>query len=458
MNLLTDIPLLGRLLGTDSAAADTVARSARPVVAGDYTPASKFWVVQDFSQWLAGLGLSPWWCDALAFAVVCVGLTLTVWLIDRVVLRLGLTFIRRWAKHSRRAIVGILFQRKFYRRALYLIPLGVILFCVNTFFRGFAPGLIEAVRIATRCALFFTAMLVGFSVLDALNDLYQRRPEAQLRSIKGYVQVGKILVAFVVAILIVAALLRESPARLFVGLGAAAAVLSLIFRDTLLDFVASIQLAAQDMLRPGDWIEVPGKQANGVVLDINLNSVKVQNWDNTVTTIPIYSMVSESFINWRCMEESAGRRFTCRFRLDVASIARADDTLLRRMAEDPLTRSESQAAIELARSSSPQYLTNLALFRAHMEVWLFRHPQLNPRMLTFARYLTEVTETGLVFEVYAFARNTESEYAYDAVRRSTMEYVMACLPLFDLRMFQRPSGLDVEEIGREDRQPGAKTS
>ncbi len=245
--------------------------------------------------------------------------------------------------------------------------------------------------------------------------------------------------------------MQESPARLFVGLGAAAAVLSLIFRDTLLDFVASIQLAAQDMLRPGDWIEMPGKQANGVVLDINLNSVKVQNWDNTVTTIPIYSMVSESFINWRCMEQSTGRRFTCRFRLDVTSIARADDALLQRIAADPLTQSESQAAIELARSSSPHYLTNLALFRAHMEVWLFRHPQLNPRLLTFARYLTEVTETGLVFEVYAFTRNTESEYAYDTVRRSTMEYVMACLPLFGLRMFQRPSGLDVDEIGRDDR-------
>ncbi len=458
MNLSSHIPLIGHLSGTGGGAAETLLRQASAADTAPYVPASKFWVVQDFSQWLAGLGISAWWCDTLTFLAVCAGLVLTVWLIDRVLFRLGLTLIRRWSKRSRHAIVGILFERKFYRRALYLIPLGVILFSVNTFFRGFTPGLIEAVRIATRCALFFTAMLVGFSVLDALNDLYQRRPEAQLRSIKGYVQVGKILVAFVTAILIVAALLQESPVRLFVGLGAAAAVLSLIFRDTLLDFVASIQLAAQDMLRPGDWIEMPGKQADGIVLDINLNSVKVQNWDNTVTTIPIYSMVSESFINWRCMEESAGRRFTCRFRLDVASIARADDTLLQRMAEDPLTHSEAEAAVKLARSSSPQYLTNLALFRAHMEVWLFRHPQLNPRMLTFARYLTEVTETGLVFEVYAFARNTESEYAYDAIRRSTMEYVMACLPLFGLRMFQRPSGLDVEEIGRDDRQPGSKTS
>ena len=142
--------------------------------------------MQDFSQWLAGLGLSPWWCDALAFVVVCAGLALTVWFIDRVLLRLGLTFIRRWAKHSRRALVGILFQRKFYRRALYLIPLGVILFSINTFFSGFTPGLNETVRIATRCAVFFTVMLVCFSLLDALNDLYQRRPEAQLRSIKGY--------------------------------------------------------------------------------------------------------------------------------------------------------------------------------------------------------------------------------------------------------------------------------
>ncbi len=359
-----------------------------------------FWVVEDLWQWLAAHGLSPLWSHAITFLTLCLGLAAAVWVVDFVILHVVAGFVKQRALHSRKPIYAILYQRKFFDRLLYLIPPGVILFGVDLFFQGFAPALVLVARVVTECVLIFTSLLVCFSLLDALNDLYQRSPEAQRRSIKGYIQIGKILLA-------------------------------------------------QDMVRPGDWIEMPGKQADGLVLDINLNSVKVQNWDNTITMIPIYSLVSESFINWRGMETSGGRRFTSRFWLDVDSVSPADEALLRRLASDPATASEAKATIELARSTSPQHLTNLALFRAHMEVWLFRNPTLNPRLLTFARYLSETTDHGIGFEIYAFTKNTENEYVFDTVKRSVTEHVIGCLPLFGLRLFQRPTGQNVTTALRE---------
>lgn len=417
-----------------------------------HIPAAKFWVVEDLWQWLGSHGIGPGWSNGLTFLAVCAGLALAVWLVDFIISRFVIRFIRYRVQRNKNRIGDILYKRKFFDRALYLAPLGVLLIGLETFFRGFTPELNTAARIVTECAIIFTLLLVCFSILDALNDAYQRSPEAQKRSIKGYIQICKVFLAFVAAILIVADIMQKNPTSLLVGLGAAAAVLSLVFRDTLLGFVASIQLSAQDMVRPGDWIEMPSKRANGMVLDINLNSVKVQNWDNTVTMIPIYSMVSEAFINWRCMETSGGRRFICRFPLDVRSVAPADDALLDRLGTDPATASESKAAIELARSSSPQHLTNLALLRAHIEVWLFRNPQLNHKMLTFARYQPEMTDRGIGFEVYAFTNNTEDEYVFDAVRRSVIEYVIACVPIFGLRLFQSPAGTDLAEALDGERQ------
>lgn len=449
MNLWSPFTLLKSTAGVDTArlaAVDSILRAHFQTVARTAVP--KFWVVEDLWQWLRQQGLSPLWSSAIAFLAVCAGLALAVWLLDFVITHFIRGFIERRVQRNKNRIGDILYKRKFFDRLLYLLPLGVILFGLDTFFRGFTPELNTAARILVHCAILFTLLLVCFSLLDALSDLYQRSPQAQKRSIKGYIQIGKLLLAFVAAILIVADILQKNPTSLLVGLGAAAAVLSLVFRDTLLGFVASIQLSAQDMVRPGDWIEMPGKKADGIVLDINLNSVKVQNWDNTVTMIPIYSMVSEGFINWRCMETSGGRRFTCRFFLDVRSVAPADGALLEKIGTDPATSSESKATIELARSSSPQSLTNLALFRAHIEVWLFRNPQLNPKMLTFARYLSDMTDKGLGFEVYAFTKNTEDEYVFDAVKRSVTEYVITCLPVFGLRLFQSPSGTDIAEALR----------
>ena len=271
------------------------------------THQTKFWLVDNFWNWLVAHGVGPGWSDGITFLCLCLALAFTVWAVDRIISRFVIGFIKQRVLNSKTDIDDILFRRKFFGRLLYLAPLGIVLFGITIFFRGFDPSLILAARLITRSAIIFTLLLVCFSLLDTLNDLYQRRPEAQRRSIKGYIQICKIFLTFLAVILIIATLLQKNPTTLLVGLGAAAAVLSLVFKDTLLGLVASIQLSAQDMVRPGDWIEMPSKGADGTVLDINLNSVKVRNWDNTITMIPIYSMVSEAFINWRGMESTLRR-------------------------------------------------------------------------------------------------------------------------------------------------------
>lgn len=438
-----------------AAAHDSLTTHFHTAVEASHT---KFWVVERFWQWLGEQGLSDAWCTAISFVVVCAALALAVWVVDFLIANVLMRFIRHRAHRSKNHISEALYNRKFFTRLFYLIPLGVIMIGLETFFRGFTPELNIAARITTQCVILFTLLLTSFSLLDALNDLYQRSAEAQRRSIKGYIQIAKIILGFFTVILIVADLLQKNPTSLLVGLGAAAAVLSLVFRDTLLGFVASIQLSAQDMVRPGDWIEMPSKHADGIVQDINLTSVKVQNWDNTVTMIPIYSMVSEAFINWRGMESSGGRRFICRFPLDVTSVREANAALMQWLESDPETAPLAHATEELARSSSPQRLTNLALFRAYMEVWLFHHPQLNPKMLTFARYTHEMTDSGIGFEVYAFTKNTESEYVYDAVKRAVVEQVVTHAPLFGLRFFQRPSGEDMRAFEGQQAEKAASAA
>lgn len=453
LTIWTPFTLLEGALAADTtrlAAADSVLATRFHTVAQSHSP--KFWVVEDFWQWLGEIGIGPGWSNGITFLAVCAALVLTVWVIDFITSHFVIRFIKRRVQQTRTRIDDILFERKFFSRLLYLVPLGVILFSVNTFFRGFDPGLILAARLITRSVMIFTLMMVCFSVLDTLSDAYQRRPEAQRRSIKGYIQIGKVFLVFIAVILVIATLLRRDPTSLLVGLGAAAAILSLVFRDTLLGFVASIQLSAQDMVRPGDWIEMPSKGADGIVQDINLNSVKVQNWDNTVTMIPIYSMVSEAFINWRGMETSDGRRFVRRFFIDIGSVKFADDALLQLVEEHPVTAPKAKATIELARSSSPENLTNLALFRAHIEVFLFQDPRLNHSLLTYARYMPDITEKGIGLEVYAFSQK-KSAYDFDAVHRSVVEYVIACAPIFGIRMFQSPSGADIAAALRERQKP-----
>lgn len=189
------------------------------------------------------------------------------------------------------------------------------------------------------------------ALLNTVNDIYESKPQSRRKSIRGYVQTAKIVVWIIAGILIVSILIGRDPTDLLLGLGASAALVSLVFKDTILGFVASIQLSAQDMIRPGDWIEMPSKGADGVVSEINVNSVKVRNWDNTMTMIPIYSLVSESFTNWRNMEESAGRRFKRPLRIDATTVSTLSEEQLTALTADPRIAELAEAMLILDRQT-----------------------------------------------------------------------------------------------------------
>ncbi len=318
------------------------------------------------------------------------------------------------------------------------------------------PGLPEpAVSVVRNVANAFIILTLAMGIAGALNiaeALYRRRPRARLRPIKGYVQIVKIAIYAVAAILMIATLVDRSPLILLSGLGAMAAVLILVFQDTLLSLVAGIQISSTDMLRVGDWIEMPALNADGDVIEIALHTVRVQNWDKTITTIPIRKLVTESFRNWRGMQEAGGRRIKRALHLDQAAIRFLTEAEIERLGrfhllEDYLRRKReelrgwnSRLGASADTAANTRRLTNIGTFRAYVEQYLRRHPQVHQRMTLLVRQLEPDAE-GLPLEIYCFTTTT-AWAAYEAIQADIFDHLYAVLPEFGLAAFQNPTGTD----------------
>jgi miniconductance mechanosensitive channel len=315
---------------------------------------------------------------------------------------------------------------------------------------------VAVVRNVSSAFIALTIALAIGSALDLGNALYQRRPDAAQRPIKGYVQILKIVIYAVAAILVVASLIDRSPLILLSGLGAMAAVLMLVFQDTLLSLVASVQLGTNDMVRLGDWIEMPQQNADGAVIDIALHTVKVRNWDNTITTIPTKKLISDAFKNWRGMSESGGRRIKRSILLDQQSIHflnDAEQTHLARFAllEDYFIAKADELAAWNARHPGTQSavnqrrLTNVGTFRIYVLRYLRAHPEIHQGMTLIVRQLAP-TPDGLPLELYCFTSDTRW-VEYERIQSDIFDHLFAILPEFGLRVFQQPSGADMQAMG-----------
>jgi miniconductance mechanosensitive channel len=311
----------------------------------------------------------------------------------------------------------------------------------------------------TSAFIVLTLALAIGAALNLLNALYQQRPEAGVRPIKGYLQVLKILVYAGATILIAAALMEQSPLLLLSGLGAMAAVLMLVFKDTILSLVASVQLTSNDMLRVGDWIEMPQLNADGDVIDIALHTVKVQNWDKTITTIPTHRLITESYKNWRGMFDTGGRRIKRALFIDQTSVrflspqervamqrfALIDEYLDRKQVE--LERSNA-ILIEAGRDPvNTRRVTNIGTFRAYVAAYLRTHAGIAQDMTMLVRQL-QPTAQGLPLEIYAFT-NTTAWAEYESIQADIFDHLMAILPEFGLQLFQAPGGQDVARLMSE---------
>ncbi len=319
-----------------------------------------------------------------------------------------------------------------------------------------APGFVTLIQNVAG-AFMIVAVAIGIGAgLDMANALYARSPRAHRRSIKGYLQVLKIVIYAIATILVIAALIDRSPLLLLSGLGALAAVLMLVFKDTILSLVASVQLNSNDMLRVGDWIEMPQVNADGDVIDIALHTVKVQNWDKTITTIPTWRLISESYRNWRGMQESGGRRIKRSLLIDQTSarfLTEAERERMRRflLIDDYLADKSAEMAdwnaklVEAGRDPvNMRRSTNIGAFRAYVQNYLENHPRIRQDMTLLVRQM-QPTETGLPLEIYAFTATT-AWAEYEAIQADIFDHLLAILPEFDLRLFQSPSGADFVQL------------
>ncbi|QDF95958.1 mechanosensitive ion channel protein MscS [Azoarcus sp. DD4] len=384
------------------------------------------------------------------------GLVLTAWLANWVTRHILLRGLRRLVSATALAKSPELTPLGVIGRLANVVPALVLAIGVRL-----VPGLPAAVAtVVENVASAFIVLTVALALsgtLNLVNALYQRRPDAHLRPIKGYIQVVKIAVYVIAAILVVASLVDRSPLILLSGLGAMAAVLLLIFQDTLLSLVASVQLSSNDMVRVGDWIEMPQLNADGDVIDIALHTVKVQNWDKTITNIPTKRLISDSFRNWRGMREAGGRRIKRSLFLDQQSIRFLTDEERHRLDRFALLDGylpAKEAELEAWNASLPggerdivnrRRVTNIGTFRAYVDRYLRKHPGIHQQMTLMVRQLAP-TSDGLPLELYCFT-NTTAWVAYEGIQSDIFDHLLAILPEFGLRVFQHPSGADMRALG-----------
>ncbi|MBT2768422.1 mechanosensitive ion channel family protein [Stenotrophomonas sp. ISL-67] len=311
------------------------------------------------------------------------------------------------------------------------------------------PELVKFIIGACTAWAALTVALAISHALDAANELYERRPDSRNKPIKGYLQVVKIVVFVAAGLVIVSELLGLKVGPLVTGLGAATAVLMLIFQDTILSLVASVQISGDGRVRLGDWIEMPSQNADGDVIDIALHTITVQNWDKTITTIPTKKLVTESFKNWRGMQEAGGRRIKRALYLDQHSVGFVDAQALQRLEQfavlgdylrekqAELTQWNTQLQAQGVAAVNARRVTNLGTFRAYVERYLRQHPGIHTDMTLLVRQLQPTTE-GLPLEVYCFTRTT-AWAGYEGIQSDVFDHLLAILPAFGLRVFQASS-------------------
>ena len=352
-----------------------------------------------------------------------------------VILAIGLDYLcqaifvgsmKKLAQHTHYQWDSLLLKRKVVHHLVHTIP-GILVYALLplAFIRG--KGLLLLSQKICAVYIVFALLLAINGFILVFLDMYNMRQGNKNRPIKGFMQVLQVLLFFIGGIVIIAILIGKSPAILFAGLGASAAILMLVFKDTLLGFVAGIQLSANDMLRPGDWITVPGSNANGIVQEITLNTVKIQNFDNTISTIPPYTLVSASFQNWRGMVESGGRRVMKSIFLDLNTIKFCTPDMLNTFRKEiPLL-----ADYKPDEGVTP---TNSQMFRVYVEKYLTSLPVVNTDLDLIISQL-QSTEYGVPIQIYFFSRNKIWK-EYERIQSDIFDHFFAMVPKFELKVYQ----------------------
>jgi miniconductance mechanosensitive channel len=400
-------------------------------------------------HWLMNEGISEYWAIILQSAIAAIVVIFVAWLSDLIAKKILITIITKLVRKTKTNWDDILLERKVFNKISHFAPAFIIYSSASLIDQESWANFVQNGAYVYMVVLAITLI---DTFLNAGNDIYNTTPASKTRPIKGYLQIVKIFFYTMGIISILAIFIGKDPIAIIAGMGAFAAVLLLVFKDTILGFVASIQLSANKMVNIGDWISMPSKGADGTVIDITLNTVKVQNWDKTISTIPTYALVSESFNNWKGMEESGGRRIKRHLNIDVKSIHFLSEKEIDAFSKVRLISDYMKDKKEEIKNQNPngdipanqRRLTNIGTFRKYVEAYLQENPKIHKDMTFLVRQL-QPSEKGLPLEIYVFS-NDQAWANYEAIQADIFDHILAIVPEFNLRVFQNPTGDDFQKL------------
>ena len=418
-------------------------------------------LLNDPSVWFKELfiqaGLSYGFSSFLSTVALVLIVILLSWFSNLIAKVVILKVVTRIIKKTISKWDDIFLEKKVFSRLSHLAPALVIWFMAGWALKAYPIWLIVVHKLAYIYMVVAGTVVVN-SFIEAWYKIYNTLPISQHRHIKGYVQLLKIFVVLISILVIVSVVFRKDITTIVAGLGAMAAVLVLVFKDTLLGLVASIQLSANKMLKVGDWITIPGREVDGVVSDITLNTVKVQNFDKTIITVPTYSLVNESFQNWKGMEEAGVRQIKRSIFIDMKSIRFLDGELKDKLCRIPVLKeyigsienkniNQGKGAIETETPFFNSYqITNLGIFRFYAEAYLSQHPLIDAKQTVIVRHRAP-EGNGLPLQVYVFTKNNQFT-SYENIQSELFEHLLAIMNEFELKVFQQPTGDDLLSLSK----------
>lgn len=404
-------------------------------------------------SWLPSSGPDSLVTEFVSLSIFALIVILLSLLANAIAKKVILRTVEYLIEKSENTYDDILLETRVFSRLSHIAPALVFYMAGSIEFADNPDHLLGVIM--TRGGMIYMVLVIArvlSALLNTAGKIYQRFEISKQRPIKGIIQAIKVVVFLCALILVIASLIDKSPLILFSGLGAVTAVLLLVFKDAILGFVAGVQLASNNMIVPGDWISVPKCGADGDVIDVTLTTVQVQNWDKTITYVPIYKLVSDAFTNWRGMTNSGGRRIKRAIKIDLNTVRFCDSEMLERLShfhllKDYLAEKREQIDtynkehdMDMDRDINARRLTNLGTFRAYISAFLKDNPKIHKDMTFLVRQM-EPTSTGIPMEIYVFS-NDQRWAHYEAIQGDIFDHLLAVISEFDLAVYQEPSGKD----------------
>lgn len=417
-------------------------------------------LINDFqawlSKWLLYIGTNDHWAGIISTVILFAILAIVCLVVDRILRNLMRNTGGKIAKKSKSNWDDLLIQNRVFAAMAHLAPILLIDFFAPKIFDEDSIVLAIVLKLNT-VTLIILGMVIINRFLNTVQAILSEMEHLRSKPLASFFQLAKIIIAGLLIILLISILANKSIMYFFGAFGAISAVLILVFKDTILGFIASIQLSVNDMVRVGDWVEMPKYGADGDVIEINLTTIKVRNWDKTITTVPTYAFISDSFKNWRGMQETGARRISRSIFIDQHSVKFATPEMIDRfkkihLLKDFIPQKEREIEeynkekdVDVTMVSNGRRMTNLGIFRNYLTFYLKNNPRINQDMFIMVRQL-EPTAYGIPLQIYAFA-DTIAWAEYEPIQADIFDHTLAVIHQFELSIFQNPSGSDLRKLG-----------